>query len=284
MKIAYWDAGLRFDDPNLRWGSPAYLLEPGDPGYVPPIPSVNTPKTKTKKMKRNTYYPSRVADQIVWLTNFRNKLAGHATALGLSPTQVSAILADCDWLLYGLQSWLPAVRAWAQSGTDAIAETQTGVSATAQVLPVFAPPALPADVVAVNLGVLTRLFAFVHAIKSDGKCTDSIATDLRIVGTEQTGPDLTTIQPVLAASISGNQVLVKWGWQGQVAYLDSCEIQVDRGDGKGYGLLTIDTTPGYTDTQPFPAAKTVWTYRAIYRVGDQQAGVWSQPVSINVGG
>ena len=55
-------------------------------------------------------------------------------------------------------------------------------------------------------------------------------------------------------------------------------------DGKGFGLLTIDTTPGYTDTQPFPAAKTVWTYRAIYRKDDSQIGVWSAPVSIPVGG
>jgi hypothetical protein len=30
------------------------------------------------------------------------------------------------------------------------------------------------------------------------------------------------------------------------------------------------TTPGYTDTQPFRAALVTWTYRAIYRVGDNQ--------------
>jgi hypothetical protein len=42
-------------------------------------------------------------------------------------------------------------------------------------------------------------------------------------------------------------------------------------------------TPGYTDTQPFPAAPTKWTYRAIYRVGDSQVGLWSLPVSVTVG-
>ena len=61
-----------------------------------------------------------------------------------------------------------------------------------------------------------------------------------------------------------------------------CLIQVDRGDGKGFVLLAIDTTPGYTDTQSFPAAHTVWTYRAIYHVGEGQVGVWSQNVSIAV--
>ena len=64
----------------------------------------------------------------------------------------------------------------------------------------------------------------------------------------------------------------------------SCEIQVHRGDGHGFGLVTIDTTPNYVDTHPFPTAKTVWTYRAIYRGDDAQVGQWSQAVSVAVGG
>ena len=59
---------------------------------------------------------------------------------------------------------------------------------------------------------------------------------------------------------------------------------VGRGDGKGFVLLTVDTTPNYVDTQPFPAAKTVWSYKAIYRADDAQVGQWSQPVSVAVGG
>jgi hypothetical protein len=46
----------------------------------------------------------------------------------------------------------------------------------------------------------------------------------------------------------------------------------------------MDTTPGYTDTQPFPATSTVWLYRAIYQVNDARVGVWSQSVSVAVGG
>jgi len=49
-------------------------------------------------------------------------------------------------------------------------------------------------------------------------------------------------------------------------------------------LLTIDTTPGYTDTQPLPAIAAKWTYTAIYRVNDEDVGQWSAPVSITVGG
>ena len=94
MRPASFDSGLCFDDPNVRWGAPGYVLEPGDPGYVPPIPSVNEPKTKGKRMKHKVYYPKRQADQIVWLANFISKLAGYATALSLQPAQVTAAVAD----------------------------------------------------------------------------------------------------------------------------------------------------------------------------------------------
>jgi len=285
MKIAYFDSGLLWDDPNLRWGDPAYLLEPGDPGYVPPFPanSVKPTKSKHKKMKRNNYYPSRQGDQIIWLGNFANKLPGYATTLGLAAGVVTAASADCKWTIYVLQTWLPAVRTWALSATDAATETQSGAGTGAQTLPVFTPPPLPTGVTAVNPGALDRVLALVQTIKDNDKCTEAIASDLGIVGAENVAPDLTAVQPLITVAISGGHVLIKWNWQGHAAFLDLCEIWVDRGDGQGYKLLAFDSTPNYTDTQPLPASPAKWTYKAIYRVGDAQVGLWSSPVSLTVG-
>jgi hypothetical protein len=233
-------------------------------------------------MKRNTYYPPAQPAQIVWLTNYANKIQILGPGLGLTPAQIAAIVADCLWLIYLLQAWLPATRNWSQTGTNTLADAQTGDGSTLMVLPVFVAPTLPAGVVAVNTGALNRIFAQVQDIKNSGKCSDTDAATLGITGSEQPGPDWTTLQPVFTVSIVGGQVVIKWNWGGYSAFLDCCEIQVDRNDGKGWVLLTIDTTPGYTDTQPFPAAHTVWTYRAIYQVDDARVGVWSQPVSIAV--
>ena len=237
-------------------------------------------------MRSNRYYPSRQADQIQWLGNFATKLPQYTGVLGLTAPQVTAIGADCKWLSYVLQLWLPAVRHWALSGTDAVTETQTGAGGTPQQLPLFTPPALPEGTVAVNPGALDRIFALVQAIKEGGKSTDPINTNLAIVGSEQTPPDYATLQPVISAAVAGGQVQVKWGWDGYGAFLDSCEIQVDRGDGKGFGLLTIDTTPNYTDTQAFPAPgqSALWKYKAIYRQGDQRVGQWSDVASVAVAG
>ena len=285
MRIAYWDANdpeMYFDNPNLRWGSPSYLLEPGDPGYVPVSPVNPQTKQKTKKMKRQRWFPTKINDQIAWLVNFRDNLPTYATALGLAPATVTAILADCNWLIYVLQNWLTDVRTFGTTATQASLLAQSGPAAGPVELPDFTPPALPNGVTPQPAGALDRIFDLVQVIKNSGKSNAEIDNALRIVGSEATGPDLTSIQPKFTVEIVGNQVIIKWTWGGQSDYLDSILLEVDRGDGKGFVLLTIDTTPGYTDTQPFPAVKTVWTYRGIYRVGDQPVGVWSAPVIIAV--
>ena len=67
MKTLHWDAinpftgrPFTWDDPNLRWGSPSYYLEPGDPGFVPypsPLPKPGPKKKKPfrRKAASNTH-------------------------------------------------------------------------------------------------------------------------------------------------------------------------------------------------------------------------------------
>ena len=117
-------------------------------------------------------------------------------------------------------------------------------------------------------GILSYLTT---ALKENNACTDSICSDLGIIGSEDGAPDYTTLTP----TISGNKVEIGWCWQGHGKFLDQCELQVDRGT--GWQVLTFDTTP-------FPATLTQWKYRAIYRVDDAQVGQWSAEVSIAIGG
>lgn len=64
MKPLSWDSinpitGTPFtwDDPNLRWGDPAYYLEPGDPGFVPYGPQPTPKPVKKKKPFRRAPRP-----------------------------------------------------------------------------------------------------------------------------------------------------------------------------------------------------------------------------------
>ena len=213
------------------------------------------------------------------LQTFKTGIVNYATLLGLNVAQTGPQAADAAYYDYTLkcakiianaaQQWI----AWKNL-------ERAGGTPPASGAPVF--PVFPTAVAAVAPGIEVRFRALVQLIKFNPNYNEAMGLALGIEGAQQVGPDLTTIQPVISALISGNHVTIKWGWGGYSAYLDLCELQVDRGDGKGFVLLAFDTTPGYTDTQPFPATPATWTYRAIYRVGDAQVGVWSQTASVTV--
>ncbi|MBL9113479.1 MAG: hypothetical protein JNJ83_00615 [Verrucomicrobiaceae bacterium] len=296
MKPLTWDAidpatgqPYRWDSPNLTWSG---ILEPGDPGYIPPPNANQKRQTKQKQMKHNSYYPSPAPQQIVWLTNYSNKIGGYTAVLGLEALKVAATIADARWLVYIMGSWQPAAKAWAKACTDAVKEAQFADSGALMVLPVFTPPPLPpADagaglpaVVPVNAGALDRIFSFVQVIKQSPGYTEAIASDLGTTGTEAVTPDLNTSRPELTVEVTGPNVFVGWGWQGLSAWLEMLQLQVDRGDGQGFRDLAFDSTPGYLDTAPHPAALTKWKYRGIYRTDDAQVGQWSLPVEVVVGG
>jgi hypothetical protein len=199
--------------------------------------------------------------------------------IGVTAAQMIAQAADADYFNYTLQC-MAVMASGAQQWTTWKNIERDGGTPPAMGAPVA--PVFPAAVPAVAPGIEARFRALVQLIKANPNYNEAIGQALGIEGAQQTGPDLTTVQPIIDAVISGNHVNVKWGWGGNGAYLDICEIQVDRGDGKGFVLLTIDTTPGYTDTQPFPAASAKWTYKAIYRLDDAQVGLWSQTASVTV--
>ncbi|MBI5383513.1 MAG: hypothetical protein HZA90_02370 [Verrucomicrobia bacterium] len=215
------------------------------------------------------------------LKTFKNNIGSYAATLGLSAAQVAAQAADCDYFEYVLKC-LAVMQTGAQQWTawkDLSRDGGVSLSSGAPTDPVF-----PSPVPAVPPGIEARFRALVRQIKASPNYNGAIGTALGIEAARQSAPDLTTLRPEIDVTLNGNQVLVGWGWQGNSAYLDMCEIQVDRGDGKGFGLLAFDSTPNYVDTAPFPAAPTKWTYRAIYRLGDSQVGQWSQPASLTVPG
>jgi hypothetical protein len=232
-------------------------------------------------MKRQRYFPRKVAQQIIWLENFRTKLASYAVALGLTTDQVNAAIADARWLVYLLLQWQPAVKAWALATTDAVDLAESGDGTALMALPVFTAPTPPTGVVPVNTGALDRIFALVNTINQSSGYNDTIGSDLGTIGAEDTGPDMNVLQPVFKVTLRSGQPFLDWDWGGNSAFLDMAELEVNRGS--GFTLLANDTTPGYLDTFPTPATPTKWIYRMRYRVDDHPVGVWSAEMSVVVG-
>jgi hypothetical protein len=286
MKPLYWNSAdpatgqpYTWDSLNLTWSG---ILEPGDPGYTPPPPSnpvQPTLKPKRNRMAKSDYIAQNDDQFAAQLQTFKTGIGVYATTLGLSPAQVTAQAADADSFAYvvACQGIMQGVSQQWTAWKNLMRAGGSPPAAGAPMAPVFPPV-----VAAVALGVEVRFRALVKAIKAHPNYNDAIGQALGIEGAVQTGPDLSTIQPIIDAILSGNAVQIDWGWDGQSAFLDMLELQVDRGS--GWALLAFDTTPNYTDTTPLPATPTKWKYRGIYRVGDAQVGVWSNTVEIVVGG
>jgi hypothetical protein len=214
------------------------------------------------------------------LQTFKNAINAYDVSLGIPKALVTAQAADADYYSYVL-ACQQLIRNASLQWTTWKGLVRTGGDLPPSGEPVA--PVFPTAVPAVDPGVEVRFRALVKQIKGSPAYNEATGAALGIEGAEQTAPDYLTLQPNISAAISGTQVNVGWDWSGFSAFLDLCEIQVDRGDTKGFVALTFDTTPGYVDSQPFPATPTKWTYQAIYRVGDSRVGQWSKPVSVTVG-
>ena len=276
-----WGEGM-WGNPNARWGSPAsHLLQPGDPNYVfPEVPATSTPRPKRKTMRRADYIQKNQLAFGQQLLQFKTTIGGYATLFGLTSAQTTAQAHDCDYFNYTL-TCQTLVQGSAQQWGDWRDLLRYGGTPPPNGIPVA--PVFPTSVDAVAMGVETRFRALVQLIKAHSAYNTGIGEALGIEGAEITGPDLDTLQADIDAVLRGGEVRIIWTWQGYVDFLDMIEIQVDRGDGKGFGFLAMDTTPGYTDTAAFPTTPTKWTYRAIFRVGDKRVGVWSKPAVVTVG-
>ncbi len=286
MRIATFDSSLHWDDPNLRWGDPAYLLEPADPGYVADPTSASFPasnkKPKSKKiMPKGAYIkPGERAFSNQTLM-FKGAIGDYAALLGVSAAQVSAQAADADrykWELDVAEACGQCSEQWT-TWKDISRHGGTFPPNGAPVAMEWPSPEPPA----VAPGVEVRFRALCQQIKTNANYNPAIGEALGIEAPEITGPDFDTLKPILKPKVSAGGVMVGWTWQGFEKFLDAIEIQVDRGDGQGFKMLTIDTTSGYLDTQNFPAAPAKWTYKAVFRLNDQRVGQWSDPVSVNVG-
>lgn len=122
--------------------------QPSD--YFSPQPKSNN----RTKMRRQTYYPSRIGDQVNWLDNYAVKLPIHGAALGVIAGDITASVNDAKYANYVLGTWLSAVRNFSPSTTDAVDDVLAGSGSGAMVLPTFTAPALPAGVTAALPGTL----------------------------------------------------------------------------------------------------------------------------------
>jgi hypothetical protein len=264
-----------------RWDDPAVRF---DRGWTWPteaeILAAKTQPTRRLPMTRQKWYPSRITDQIPWLENFRTKLPGYETPLGLPPAHVDACVASCRFVIYILSQWLAAVRTFGPAATEAVDLLLSGEGPDAVVLPVFTPPTLPTGVASVPPGALTRLFDLVALIKSSAAYTQTIGEDLGIVAPEDTADHPVPVFKLEAVQGAACQAVkisfTKYNHMG-------VWIESRRGTG-GFEFLAIDTESPYLDERPLLAAgqPEIREYRLRYWDKGTPNGDWTDTAKITV--
>lgn len=273
---------LRMANPWLpRWDDPAVRF---DTGWRWPsaeeIAAAKQQKTIIKSMKRQNYYPSRITDQIPWLENFRTKVPGYVTTLGLVQAKVDANVAGIRYLVYVLSQWLGAVRAFGPASTEAVDLLTSGSGPDPVVLPTFTAPALPSGVAAVPPGVLERLFELVREIKEADGYTEAMGLDLGIIGAGDKAQHAAPAVRLELQSGSLNQAVkisfVKYGHMGVF-------IESRRGTGS-WEFLGIDTLTPYVDDRPLLVAgqPEVREYRVRFWDKGTPNGDWTDVAKISV--
>lgn len=224
-------------------------------------------------MKRQNYYPTRMGDQVNWLDNIGEKLAVHGPTLGIAAPRLGEAVNDAGWLQYVLGTWLAAARAFSPASSVAVEEAMLGTGSGPYGLPVFAPPALPAEVTPAPAGALTRLFDLIAILKRSPGYTEAIGADLGVQGSEsvstQSSPKFTAQTQTGPAGDSVRLVFFKYGHMGVT-------IETRRGE-SGWEFLAIDTESPYEDQRPLlqPSQPEVREYRMRFWDKGTPNGDWT---------
>jgi hypothetical protein len=229
-------------------------------------------------MAKKDPFPHDYPSLLETLEKLAAGLVTHGTALGFSATEVTASGADATYARY-VHTQQQRLRSSAGQWSDWKDVVFNGGDGTTTAVPQFPPVPTPAAT-AVAPGIVLRARANARRAKASPNYSVAIGKALGIEGTEEVAPDLDLLQPALVATLAGGKVKVAW----TRGVADALELQVDRGDGKGFVFLAIDTVPDYVDTEMAPAAPAVWKYKAIYRKADERIGQWSAVVSVGLGG
>ena len=223
------------------------------------------------------FFPNSDQGKADWLDNFHTKLGGYATLLGVSAGEVTSVTNDTAMFNY-IMDMQEAFKTFKQDVSKYKNYLRDG-SHGAPIGDVPEAPTLPVAPTAVNDGIFTRTRKLVARIKTHSAYTEAIGEDLGIVGDEQV-INIPNLKPELKSRLDANRPLIIWS-KGPA---DSIDIYVDRKDGSGFVFLATDSQPDYLDTFPVPAgvASAVWEYKAIYRIGDEQVGQFSETVKVTV--
>lgn len=230
-------------------------------------------------MSEHYFFPQKEEEQAKWLAHFARVLPTVAVKYGFSVMELSEVNRMAH--LFGV---LVRSRKKVYEYERALSQYRNvllrGLQPGQQRPPVPELPQLEVLAALPSWHINQQLRQF--ALKITSHCAYSVIDGLRlgITTLEETSVAWqATFQPRLQVKKDRRgRPLICWGQED----IMGVELQVDRG--LGWTFLACDTPEPYTDSYELPPVeeKALWSYRAIYKLGQQEIGRWSNEVCIRV--
>jgi hypothetical protein len=237
-------------------------------------------KLQIKKININfmaTYLPISDSDKVTWLNNFKLKIANYATQLGFTAAEVTSIQNDAVYFQFVVQQ-LDAYKQLTLGMTSFknTLKTNKQQQATGNLPTLAAPATIPTSVAA---GIFTRVGTYALRIKRSAAYTPAIGQDLGIV-VPNVVFDPSTFQPDLEVKLEAGRPHLKWTKSSS----DSIQLYVDRNLGDGFVPLAHTVKTEYLDVAQVPTGSFTaqWSYKAKYKIGDDEVGMFSPVITIVV--
>ncbi|WP_291131370.1 hypothetical protein [Flavobacterium sp. UBA7682] len=202
---------------------------------------------------KNPFFPRSKSVLAIWATNYQEKIAIHATALGLTPAEVTAEIALC-------QSIIDAINA---------ANTQKNL---------YKAALETRDTTINTQGGELRFEIARHKMASGYNTT--IGQDLGIIGADSVF-DPTTFKPVIRGELSGGKVLIRF----KKTNTDGINIYRRQKGTSTFTFLSRATKSPF-EYQPVlsePNKPEHWEYRAFGVIDDVEIGLASDIIEIVYG-
>jgi hypothetical protein len=239
-------------------------------------------------MKREKFYPNRVAERPEWHAQLAAKLPIYGPTLGLTPAQINNGVADNLTLAYGYGDWKTNLYEIGPAGTASLDLLASGTGSDPFVFPTYtapAPPTLPAGITAVLPGALDRTFLLVQEMKAKPAYTLPMGLDMGIVGSETPPPPPgDPVPPRIKVSViqgaNSEIARMKFFKDGHTGI--HAEVRVNGG---AWLLLTSSDESPILDERPLlvPGQAEVREYRARFWDAGKPNGPWCDVVKVTVG-
>ncbi len=215
--------------------------------------------------------------RLEWLLNFYNKLTELKEFLDISDEELNSIRNDLKMYHFSLKRIEFAKRQFRRNNLvkdyyaygEKIEEQETLSDLDEIEVPQNVKP-----------GIFKRISEYVEHLKNTPQFCRQIDQSLALYRFKVLFDISVTLEPQLQIFLDGGRPLIRL----MNPKADSLDLFVDRKDGRGFVFLANHTLKDFIDTHPIPPSSSmvVWQYIAIFKIGEDQVGNFSDPISINV--